>query len=359
MIHKNGKKIKWLSNYLALFAFLLAMPASTSYQLKSYGFGSGGTADSTSPNYSLNAITGEQGGGELSGGGYKTESGLVYTEQSNVPVAPALDNPGNFYNRLRLIIDASGNPSDTKFAVAISKDNFVTTQYVQSDATVGNSLGAEDYMTYAQWGGAGGTTIIGLSSGTAYKVKVKAMQGKFTETGYGPSASASTSDQTLSFDIDVSANDEKTDPPFAVNFGSIDAGTVADAPQKIWVDFSTNGDSGGRVYISGENSGLASTVANYKINSVSGNLDALSEGFGVQGSSVSESSGGPFTIDSPYDQSGNTVGLVAQSAQGIFASNGPITGGRASFLLKAKASAVTPSANDYNEIFTVIASGGF
>lgn len=336
------------------------LPASTNYQLKDFGYGGGGVGNGTSTNYAIEGIVGEQNAGKLDGATYDLGPGLQFTNQANVPPAPAFTNPSSYYNKLKVVLDAGSNPSDTKFALAISTDSFVSdTRYVQSDDTVGVTLGSEDYQTYTNWGGAGGTLIIGLTPGTTYQVKVKAMQGKFTETGYGPTASAATVNPTLTFDIDVSATDSDTNPPFATNIGSLIASTVTDSPEKIWVDFTTNGESGGKVYVYGSNAGLASTRAGYTISAVTGNLAALTEGFGAQGSSATQSSGGPFAIATAYSLASDNVAITDTNIREIFTTSNPISGGRGAFLLKAKSSAVTPSANDYVESLTVIASASF
>lgn len=359
MLKKIKKIFKKTSFPLFSLFFILVLPASTNYKLRDFGFGTGGIGNASSTDYKMDAITGEISGTKASSANYKIGSGLIFTNQANVPNAPTFDNPGNYYNRLRIILNPSDNPSDAKFAIAISDDNFVTTKYVQNDNTVGGTLGAEDYQTYASWGGVSGIFVIGLAPNTGYKVKVKATQGNFTETDYGPEAVAFTDNPTLTFDIDVSAIDIETDPPFYVNFGSLDANTVMDSPQKIWVDLATNGESGGKVYLIGQNSGLLSSTASYKIDSISGSLDIFSQGFGVQGSSATQASGGPFFVASLYDQIGNAVGITDQLAREIFSSSNPIIGGRGSFVLKVKSSVVTPSASDYSEKLTIIASGNF
>lgn len=342
-----------------IFVFLLVMPTSTDYKLKDYGFGNGGVSNATSNNYAMDAIAGEQSGSQAASGNYKVGSGLIFTNQANVPMTPTFSNPGNYYNKLQLILDTAGNSTDTKYAIAISTDDFVTTNYVQNDSTVGTTLGLEDYQTFTALGGTNGFYIIGLTADTTYKVKVKAMQGKFTETGYGPIASAMTVDSTLSFDIDVSATNTKTAPPFSITFDSLLANAVVDSPQKVWIDFSTNGEFGGKVYVVSQNAGLLSPSRNYKIDSVAGDLASLTEGFGIQGSSVGESSGGPLAITAAYNQTNNVVGKIDSVVREVFSSVGPIVDGRGSFILKAKSSSVTPSANDYNDILTVIASGNF
>lgn len=341
---------------LTLFSFLfLAMPASNTYQLKDFGFGSGGVGNATSSNYAASAISGEQSNGSLAGSNYDLGSGLTYTNQANVPPAPTFTNPSNYYNKLKIVLNTGSNPSDTKFAIAISTDSFASdTRYVQNDATVGATLGTEDYQTYSAWGGASGTLIIGLAANTTYQVKVKAMQGKFTETGYGAEASAATVGATLTFDIDVSAIDEDNTVT-SMNLGSLLPTTVVDSSEKIWVDFQTNAESGGRVYLYSSNAGLESTKASYTIDSVTGNLAALAEGFGAQSSTATNG----LAEATLYDQTGDTVGIVDTTIRDIFTIAAPTTNGRGSFVLKAKSSAVTPASGDYSETLTVIASASF
>lgn len=348
-MRKNSSLSRSLLSLQAGFFLIFAFPASTNYQLKDFGFGSGGVDNATSTNYALDAISGEQSGGNLDGTTYDLGSGLLFTNQANVPPAPTFTNPSNYYNKLHIVVVVGGNPSDTKFVIAISTDDFVTTNYVQSDNTVGATLGSEDYQTYANWGGASGEDIIGLTPATTYKVKMKAMQGKFTETGYGPTATAATVNSTLSFNINTNS----------INFGSLYAGTVTDGPVSIIADFSTNAESGGNVYMSGQNGGLSSASNGYQISSATADLTSATEGFGARGTSVTQSSGGPLSIVAPYNGTSNNVGIVNASIREVFTSAAPISGGQGTLVLKAKSSAVTPSAGDYAETITVIAAGRF
>lgn len=340
-------------------SLLFAFPASTNFQLKDYGYGGGGVANGTSSNYAIEGIAAEQNATQLDGVTYDLGPGLQFTNQANVPPAPTFTNPANYYNKLKLVLDTGSNPSDTLFAIAISTDDFVTTNYVQSDSTVGAALGLEDYQTYSAWGGVSGFNIIGLAAGTTYKVKVKSWQGKFTETGYGPTSTAATVNARLTFDIDVSSTDTETGAPYTTDLGSLVAGTVTSSPEKIWVDFDTNGEGGGKVYVVASNAGLQSSRASYIISSVTGNLTSLSEGFGAQGSSATQSAGGPFSVATLYDLASNNVAVTDTTIREIFSSSAPVTSARGSFLLKAKSSAVTPAASDYTEILTVLASASF
>ncbi len=351
------KKLLRKLSLIPLFIFF-AFPASTNYSLKTYEFGGGGgSLDSAS--YVLEAILGQV-SASMSSALYNVRSGLIFAQMSNVPPAPGLTNPSNWYNKLLLVINDGSNPTDTKFAVAISSDNWVTTKWVQSDNTIGLTLGIEDYQTYTNWGGASGENIIGLTPNTTYWVRVKALQGEFTETDLGPQASASTINPTLDFDIDVASTDTETAAPYTLAFGSLSAGSVNAATNKVWIDIATNGEAGGYVYISDLNAGLKSTAINYTISAVSGDLASLSEGFGAQSSTDTETSGGPLSPVSPFNGASENVGIINTTVRELYSTSGaPITGGRGSFVLKVKPSSTTPASSDYSDTLTIIASGTF
>ena len=345
-----------LSGFTLLFA---QMPAGTQYKMQSYGVGSGGTANSVSSTYAMEGISGETSGTQMTGTTYSAGSGMIPTQLANVPAVPTLTNPANYYNKLQLVINNGGNPTDARFAIAISTDNFTTTQYVQSDRTVGSALGIEDYQTYADWGGATGFTIIGLQAGTTYSVKVRAMHGKFTESGYSSVASTATAEPSLTFDIDISASDVETSPPYNLAFNDLTPGSVTNSPSKIWVDFDTNGEYGGNVYVYGKNAGLKSPSVSYTIAALTGDLGVLGEGFGMQSSSVAQASGGPFTAASPYDGTLDAVGITDTNIRKAYSSTAPISSGRSSILLKAKVAQLSPASTDYSEILTVLGAASF
>lgn len=348
--------------YFLLFTLnVYAGPTSGSYELIQYGFGAGGTASSSSNNYSVNGVLGESDTGKSNGTLYNIGSGLNFTQQADVPPAPNIDNPSNFYNKLQLTINPGPNPNDSEFAISISSDAFVSdTKYIQSDHTISTQLNDDDWQTYTAWGGASGFEIIGLTPGTTYTVKVAARQGWYTQTGYGPTDSAATSDPSISFDIDVSSIDTETAPPYTLNFGSVSLGSVNTASNRIWMDIDTNAESGGYVYIYSANNGLLSAHTSHTISSVTGNLAALSEGFGIQNNSATQTSGGPLTALSPYDGAADNVGIVNSTIRELYSTGtNPIVGGRASVTLKMKPSANTPASSDYSDTLTLIAAGTF
>jgi hypothetical protein len=75
--------------------FFASAPATGNYQLNSFGFGSGGTSNSTTPNYSLEGITGEVSGQTATTSTYALKPGFNETQQANVPQV-TLSNPSNY-----------------------------------------------------------------------------------------------------------------------------------------------------------------------------------------------------------------------------------------------------------------------
>lgn len=350
-------KNKFLKIANSLMFFLLALPASTLYELHDYGMGGGGTSVSESTTYGLKAITGEVSGDNNSGTTYDLGPGLEFAQQSNTPAAPTFTNTASYYNKLKFVLDTGSNPTDTTFAIAISTDDFATTNFIQADNTIGATA---VYQTYSTWGGASGSFVIGLDSNTTYKIKTKAVQTKYSETGYSATASAATSVPSLSYDIDVSATDQETGAPYSVSFGTLSIGSVTTATEKIWVDLDTNAESGAFIYVYNSTTGLTSANASYTIASATANLASAGEGFGLQISTNTQSSGGPLVAVSPYNGSSENVGIIDTTARNIYTStSSPITAGRGSVLLKAKASTTTPAAADYTSTINMIASATF
>jgi hypothetical protein len=310
-----------------------------------------------SPSTFFKTFGGEE---QYSSSGYSLGAGLAYIRQSGVPNAPILVNDGNYYNKLHLTLDNSTTmPPDTKFAVAISSDNWVTTNYVKNDMTVGGTLAMSDYLTYPVWGNTAGVYIVGLEVGTTYAVKVKSIQGQYTESGYSLAVAAATVSPTLSFDIDISATDIQTTPPYLIDFGDLYPGSVSTSTDRVWVSFETNATSGGSVFVYGQNGGLYSLSAGYTIPAISGNLAVLPNGFGAQGVGATQVSGGPLSIDSLYNGGDDIVGVTDMVVRKLMNSENSITTGRASFLVKAKSDNNVPTSSDYTETLTIIAAANF
>lgn len=332
------------------------MPASGSYQLNNYGFGSGGTSSSTSSSYKLNGTTGETTNNQSSSATYAVRAGNNNSQQAYVPVAPTFTNPSNFYNKLQFVINPGASPVDTQFSIAISTDNFTTTQYVQIDDTIGST---KTYQTYAAWGGASGQTLVGLSNSTTFKIKANAIKGSFTETEFGPTASAATVAPSITFKLDAAATNTTTTAPYFVNFTNLYPGTVVNSTEKIWVSLGTNAVSGAAVYIGSTNGGLKSNRTGYTIVSATADLAAVASGYGAQNLTATQASGGPITLSSPYNGAGNNVGIINATTRQLFSTTVPVTAGRTSTQIVAKASITTPSASDYGDTLTITVAGLF
>ncbi len=302
---------------LASCSIFLAFPAGSTYKLHNFEFGAGGQDQSTSGTYALEGIFGQT-AGETSGSVYAARAGLLFSQLTNTPGAPTFVNSGSWYNKLRITLNTANNPTDTEYAIAITDDNWVTTEWVQSDNTVGSTLGIEDYQTYTEWGGGSGALIIGLTSNTTYRVKVKAIQGNFSEGPLGPESSAATSSVSITFDLDVASTNTESAAPYSVGFGDVSVGSVSTATDKIWIDLTTNAELGAYVYIHDQYGGLRSSGTNYTISSGSVDLTGQSEGFGIQSASVGQSAGGPFVALAPYNGASENVGLVDTTFRGIF-----------------------------------------
>lgn len=331
------------------FGLLAVITSSTGFKLNSYSLDGGSTNSSASTTYKLNSSSGATQGSTTASTNYQTKSGVIQSQQANVPNAPTLSNNGGaYFDKLNFIIDTSGNPTDATYSVAVSTtSNFTVTDYVQSDGTLNTT---PVYQTYTAWGSGAGTLALGLSSSTAYWFKVDAIHGRFSASGYGPSATVSTGGggggPTLSYSL----------TPNTINLGSLTSGSVITS-STISFTYSTNASNGGTIYMAGSTTGLTSTAGSYTIgvSPPSGNLTSLGEGFGLQGLTASA----PLTIQSPYNGSSNTVGAVYTSFQPVFAATSAVTTGTATAVLLAKASVTTPSASDYTNTLTFVAAASF
>jgi hypothetical protein len=351
--------ISLLAFYLLPLSPAIAGPASTNYQVVDYGFGSGGSVNSSSINFALQGTTGEIDMASMSSANYMVWPGLTYTLQPSLPSAPTFTNPSNYYNKLHINVNQGINSSDVTYAIQISTDNFVSDiKYLQADTTLGTTPA---WQSYTSWNGSTGVDIIGLTAGTTYYARVAASRGEFTQGSFGPGANAETINPTFSFNLQTTS---QSNPPFSVAIGTMNpGGSIATSSDTVTTTVSTNGTNGALIYIYGANAGLKSTNANnYTIGTVPAKTDlgALTEGYGAQGSSVGQTSGGPMKLDSPYDGTSNTVGIVdTGKRQFADSSSSPVTSGTASFLLKARAKNSTPAAGDYTDTITVLATGSF
>lgn len=337
-------------------------PASNNYKVLDYNLGAGGTASSSSNAYSLFGSLGQVDQGSPSSTNYFLGAGLEYEIMATSPAAPTFTNSSSTYNKLHITINKGGaDPTDYQYAIAISTDNFATTSYVQQDHTISSTLNNDNWQSYSSWGASSGIDIIGLEPGITYYARVSARQGEFfTQSFWSPISTATTTNPTLSFDIDVSPAGTETAPPYILSLGNLTPDLVTTSTDRVWVDVSTNATNGVFISVNGTNAGLESSSASYTISSSSNDLTAQPDGYGARSYSTTQDSGGPMQAVSPYNGGGNNVGVLDTTQRYMFnSSQSPVNNGKVAFEIKAKASNTTPSATDYADVLTVIATGSF
>lgn len=245
-----------ISNLLSLIStsLVLAGPQSSTYELKEFGFGAGGEASISSNTYSMFGTAGEIDAASTESTTYRNNPGLIFTMQANVPPAPTFANPSNNYDRLKIILNIGNNPSDAQFAIAVTSALWNGDKYVQNDNTIGDVLGNEDWQTFANWGDTGGFYLTGLTNDTIYTIKVKARQGIYTETSWGPTVSQTTDIPSLTFGIDSAT----------VTFNNLNSGNnFTDSSKSTLVTTSTNAYNGYIIYGHDTNALDAANIPNY------------------------------------------------------------------------------------------------
>lgn len=272
---------------------------------------------------------------------FRQEVGYSARIRANTPYPATLANSEQYYDRLLITLNSSNNPTDTLYAVIISSDNFATSEYVQNDGTTGPTLGTEDYRTYASWGGASGSFILGLNQNTAYKVRVKALHGDFTETGY--SSDSNEVSTTVPF-VNLTVN-----VPF-VTLGVLNVASISQTTN-VGVSVNTNAYVGYQVYISDQGNGVNGGLydgGGSLIDSIDATLTPGVEGYGVQANSATG------TVDAKYNVVGNQVGALDTSTNPLVSNTVAVSGENTTVQFKATISAST-SAGNYTDFvyFTV------
>jgi hypothetical protein len=270
------------------------------------------------------------------------------------------------YDKARFEVDTNDNPTDTLYAVQISEDLFSSDiRYIDASTYEPESYSTHninDFRTKTQWE-TETFNVQGLTEGTQYYLRIIALHGDFTQTEGGPQETATTAGTSSSFDIDIAGTggvSAETDPPFTISFTGSNsllagAGAVV-ADNLIWMDAETNGSGGFAIVQKGENGGLNSSTLSAQIDSVTGDLDSLSEGFGIQNYYLDyeSSSIGDITTMTNYSGSSKNVGIVDTDWNKIYDADGPIIDGRMALYLMARAGTDKQGATDYDETITFV-----
>ncbi|HEX3095959.1 MAG TPA: hypothetical protein VHQ20_02455 [Patescibacteria group bacterium] len=229
----------------SLFALTLT---GSQYQLENPTFTAGGGNHSSAGTYSVQDASGGSNGANSTSSNYQLQTGSIKTQLPGVPGVPTFTNTGGtLYTNLDFVILTGANASDTQFAIAISTDNFTTTNYVQTNDTIGATVAWQDY---AGWGSGTGERLVSLTANTTYKIKVKARLGAGNESGYSSVSTAATVNPSLSMTVagvssGASVGGTTTNITSTANtvpFGTLSTGSIKIGAQTITV--STNAVSG-------------------------------------------------------------------------------------------------------------------
>lgn len=362
---------------------------SNNYQIKDLSFGSVGSEE-TSSNFSLLLSNNDNLSDEkLNSTNYKIGVGINNTWKANVPIVQcfetttngttncedpdisngmtALCGDGGCYNRARFEIDTQLNPSDTLYSVQITTDpTWSTWDYVDGNTFQIEQLSThtiDDYLTESSWeNNASNFNIIGLAPNTGYFIRITTLHGDFTESEPGPSAGATTSVPQITFDIDIADepfNNIESSSPYEVNFENLVLGTVSNTTQNIWLDFGTNINNGASVNVRNLYNGLFSASQTYTLPSITTDL-AINPGYGMRGDQITQQNLGPVQFSPNFNLTNDNVEALNNNQIGkqLIFTNGPLNGGRASVILKARPAEDSPSGLDYTDtvIFTVLSN---
>lgn len=344
---------------------------------------------------------------------YALKGGLAQSIEANVPSVSCFEADSNFsntacvgvpgsdgmfgvcgspgcYNRAKIEINAQGNPSDARYAIQVSTTSDFSSNIFYVDATtrlLKGTLSVSDFIPKCDWEGtvvsgvcgSANTTwqkynILGLNPDTVYYVRLAAARGldtsnNFTQSAWGPSASDSTAEPTINFDIDIAPNTStSTNVPYTLSLGSLNPTSVNTSSDNIILRTSTNGLGGLQVNVKGNLGYLYNSATSDQIPAYNGDLSS-NTGYGIRNNSVLNSAdntanlGDIVVSNTPVDftDSGAAakVGGPSTSYVKLFDSNNkPLDNGVAAFVAKAKPS-TTAGPGSYSELLTFVVYATF
>ncbi|HMQ01769.1 MAG TPA: hypothetical protein PKD79_01720 [Candidatus Doudnabacteria bacterium] len=371
MTDRNKKLIFSLLVFFAIPSVVIAQTMSSpSYNIENSTFDGGGQSSSSTNYRSVDSISDVE-SGISSSTNFRNPSGFQPGAYPGVPGQPTFVNTtGSMYNALDfVVVTGSGQQSDTTYAIAISDDDFTTTEFIQVDGTIGPN---EYWQDYSGWGGATGETVVGLNSNTAYKIKVKASYGTGSnaadsESGYSQEASASTAGQTLTFAIG------------GVGSGATHASlttTVASSANSIGFGLLTLGDGNPNIAaqtltVTTNASGGYSATARHDQDLTSANSDTIATVSGTNASPAAFGTGvttgrfGYHTTDSSLCTGtssrftpDDTFARMETTPYEVACSTGPVTSDLTYLVYKLVVGALQP-AGDYQSTVTYIATATY
>lgn len=295
------------------------------------------------------------------------------------------------YDRAKFKINNQSNVADTRYATQISTSSDFTTGVSFVDGTtrlLKSTLTVNDFLYQCDWEGttavgycgSPNTTwqrynVLGLTPGTTYYIRSSALHssnsnGNFTQSEWGPSATAATQNTSITIDVDIT-NDYvagSSVPPYVLTMPPLVPEVVKTSTQYIVFRLSSNAMNGINLQIAGTNGALFNSLGN-TIPAVSADLDASASGYGIRNVTASNTQLyntyiGTLTVSAtPNDFTDtaptNKVGAPSTTFVKLFDSAGaPLHTGRSAFVVKAK-----PNFQDvvgsHTETITYIPVGAF
>lgn len=337
---------------------------STNYQVEDGTFDGGGEP-SSSPNYSSRDSIGDTSDSGSSSSNFKIFGGFQLPAYPGIPATPTLTNTsGTLYNSLDFIVaTGNGQQVDTTYAIAISSDNFATTNYIQIDDTVGPSAA---WQTYANWNSGTGEQVVGLLPNTTYKIKVKARYGADSESGWSQTANAATVAPNLTVTFSGvnsgttvgGVTTTTTSSTNAISYGSLPINTAQTAAHQVTV--TTNASNGYTTTI--QQDGHLRTGVN-QIDPVSGTNASPAAWVG----GVSTGEFGYHTTDTLLctgslsrfaPATSDTYAQLTTSPLEVACSSGPVTSETTNVIFKLEVGSAQPSGN-YQNLVTYITTAQF
>ncbi len=407
---------KYLVLLLLVLSISLALPAkifaedldSTNYRLVAPSIGESASGIQSSDSFSALSDSSSVDDFTTTSTTYRTTGGTAAAIEANVPSISCFETntssgtcsigsngmqevcstPG-CYDRAKFLIDAQGNPSDTRYAVQISTTSDFSANVFKINPVTrlleSPALNLADFIYKCEWEGTSlasycaspNTTwqkydILGLTPGTTYYLRITALHGStsagsFTQSSWSSTASASTQSTSISIDIDIATSTAgSSSPPYIINLGTMTPNTVTTSTNYIIFRLSSNALSGIGLSIKGTNGGLlngASLIANV-------NADLASTvGYGLRNDSTTNSANftsfiGSITVSSTpsdFTDAGAThkVGSPTTSFVSLFTSNSlPLNTGISGYRVKAKPD-LSKAPGNYSETLTYIPTGSF
>jgi len=153
----------------------------------------------------------------------------------------------------------------------------------------------------------------------------------------------------------------------STSFGNIDTSGVFTSSPNITLTISCNPAAGCTAQVrdtgNGTNGGLYNSSANYLIPSPAAGfpntatLVAGTDGYGIQAATTSAGSGSTLSLNSIYNQTGNTVGKLATTTQDLASSSSPTANREVVVTHKAAVSGLAPAGSySDNIIYSCIAN---